>query len=183
MGLDLLDPALIGVVGAGGFSLQYEQNGYPINTHTMRHIYDGAGKIRFAGSHIGSSLVGVEVKQVIQWGFQVGDCSGMTLYAQVRSYSTACTVKKELGNVDAGAIGASAEAITFPEQDDSYTLAENDVIGYYLSAGDGSNNIGITGSCCGGVGDTYTNYGESNTASCVWETATDVQQPCIQIWG
>ena len=185
MGLDLFDPALVGVAGAAGLTMLYEQNSYPTVTHGMRTLYNGGVPDRFAGSHVGTgSVIGLNIQQVIMWGKQQGDCSGLDLVAQVRNNNQGCTVYKELGLVDAGAIGTSFEAITFPVQGSGYTLVQNDVIGMYLDGGDGSNNILSAGSCCGGKGDVNTNYGESN--GCTWDhagTGNDVQQPAIQIWG
>ena len=168
---------------SSGLSVLYESNSYPTVTHGMRELY-GTG--RFAGSHVGSgTVIGLEIKQVIMWAKQTGDCSGLDLVAQVRNNDGGgCTVYKELGTVDAGAISTSYEAITFPEQASAYTLVENDVIGMYLDGGDSSNKITNGGSCCGGKGDDNTNYGESN--SCTWDkpaAGNDVQQPAIQILG
>jgi len=166
------------MVTPSGLSLLYEQTNYPTYTHSMRDLESS----KFAGSHVSDGeVVGLSIKQVVAYFKQNGDCSGLDLVAQVRNYSTACTVKKALGLVDAGAISASYEEVTFPEQDEGYTLIAGDVIGYYLTGGSASNTISIGGSFPHtGNG---TNYGESNTASCVYETATSVQQPTIQIWG
>tara|TARA_R100001244_G_scaffold124018_1_gene93811 strand:- start:245 stop:811 length:567 start_codon:yes stop_codon:yes gene_type:complete len=173
-----------GAAAAGGgavLTLQYESTSYPVTTHGMRELY-GTG--RFAGSHVGSgSVIGLNIQQVIMWAKQTGDCSGLDLVAQVRNNLQGCTVYKELGVFDAGAIDTNFEAITFPAQASGYTLVENDVIGMYLDGGDSSNKITNAGAI-GGAGDSNTNYGESN--SCTWDkpgAGNDVQQPTIQIWG
>jgi len=163
-----------------GLTMLYESTNYPVTTHGMRELYTTD---RFAGSHVGSgSVIGLEIKQVIIYAKQTGNCSGLSLVAQVRNNLQGCTVYKELGSVDAGAISTSYEEITFPEQS-AYTLVQNDVIGMYLNGGDSSNKI-TTAGAIGGAGDSNTNYGESN--SCTWDhagTGNNVQQPTLQIWG
>ena len=166
------------IVTPAGLSLLYEQANYPTYTHSMRDFY---ATTRFQGSNVesGGAADGLSIKQVVAYFKQNGDCSGLDLVAQVRNYSSGCTVKKELGLVDAGAISTSYEEVTFPEQDEGYTLIAGDVIGYYLDGGSSTNKISLGGSFPHtGNG---TNYGESN--SCTYETATNVQQPTIQIWG
>ena len=167
---------------AVGLTMLYESDNYPVTSHGMRELYTTD---RFAGSHVGSgSVIGLEIKQVIIYAKQTGDCSGLDLVAQVRNNDGGgCTVYKELGSVDAGAISTSYQEITFPEQASGYTLVQNDVIGVYLNGGDSSNKITTAGAIFN-AGDSNTNYGESN--SCTWDkpaTGNDVQQPTIQIWG
>jgi len=167
--------------GAAGLENLYESNNYPAVDYNMRMIYGETD--RFAGSRIGTgTATGLDIYQIVAWFKQRGDCSGLTLYAQVRNTTSGITIKAEMGNVDAGAISASYEAITFPQQTSGYTTVENDVIGYYLNGGDATNDISIGGDIFGS-GDANTNYAESNNGA--WDSAggTNAQQPALQIWG
>jgi len=157
-------------------TLVWEQATYPNTEYTIRDIY---GTTLIIGNRAisGGTLSGITFNYVIMNFTRIGDCTGLNVVAGVYNTSSGCTLKKSLGAIDATTIPTSITPIQFPTVTDT-TLADDDVIGFYLDGGDGSNKMAAKGK----FPFINSNSLVSTASSCSWSNSPN-EQLAMQLWS